>query len=185
MESITIFSDLLKFNSSFLIKSLAGIPDESYFIRPEKRGNPLMWLLGHIIVNRGEIVEILGGEPRLGNLADLFARGTYPQGNSSVYPSPEEMIARLAKISSLTDHLLKNVDPGLMDKASWGKFETVGQNLAFSYMHETHHLGQITYIVNLPGIKNVKKPSTIFKKPEERKNSTAKILISNLKSVFA
>jgi len=80
MQLINTLAELLRFNAGYLSKSLENIPDASYFVKPEKRGNPLIWLLGHVVVNRGEILEIIGGNPAIGTLADLFARGTKPGG---------------------------------------------------------------------------------------------------------
>jgi len=183
MQAINIFGELFRFNAGYLARELEKVPDEKYYIRPEKRGNPLIWLLGHLVVNRGEIVEILGGNPTVGNLLDLFARGTKPTSNSSVYPRPQQLLARFMKLASMTESLLNSCDPNVLDQKSRGQFDTVGQNLAFSYMHETHHIGQITYILNLPGIREEKKSSTNFRRPDMN-SSTAKILLENLKSVF-
>lgn len=183
MKTTTIFVELMKYNVAYLTSILKGVAKESFYVRPEDRGNPLIWLLGHIVLNRGEIIEILGGDPRLGNLGDRFARGTIPANDPSFYPEPSNLIARLIKMSSLTDDLLSKCDPGLLDMASRGQFKTVGQNLAYSYMHETHHIGQVTYIAHLPIIKKGNVSSTTFRKPDE-KNSTTKIILEGLKSVF-
>lgn len=184
VEVTTLFAELMKYNAAYLIKLLKVVAPESFFVQPEDRGNPLIWLLGHIVLNRCEIIEILGGDPRTGKLGDLFARGTIPEKNPSAYPEPSVLISRLIKMSSLTDDLLLKSDPSLLDKSSWGRFKTVGQNLAYSYMHETHHIGQVTYIVNLPLIKKGNVSSTTFRKPDE-KNSTTKIILDGIKSVFA
>lgn len=184
MEAATIFAELMKYNVAYLVNLLKEITPESFFVRPENRGNPLIWILGHIVLNRGEIIEILGGDPRVSNLGDLFARGTIPENDPSIYPEPSKLLARLIKMSSLTDDLLLRSDPALLETASRGRFRTVGQNLAYSYMHETHHIGQITYIVNLPVIKKANLSSTTFRKPE-KKNSTTKILLDGIKSVFS
>jgi hypothetical protein len=183
MHLINTLAELLRFNAGYLSKSLENIPDANFFVKPEKRGNPLIWLLGHVVVNRGEILELLGGNPATGNLGDLFARGTKPQGDSSVYPRPQQLLARFMKLASITDNILKNADPNLLNQKSWGQFETLGQNLAYSYMHETHHIGQIIYVINLPGIRPDKKSSTNFRRPDQ-KSTTAKILLNNIKSVF-
>jgi len=183
MQVINTFAELFRFNAGYLAKSLENIPDGNYYVRPEKRGNPLIWLLGHVVVNRGEIVEILGGNPGMGNLVDLFARGTVPERDPSFYPKPQQLLARFMKLASVTENLLKNCDPNILDQKSWGQFDTLGQNLAYSYMHETHHIGQIIYVMNLPGIRPTKKSATNFRRPTEN-NSTAKILLANIKSVF-
>ncbi len=183
MEATAIFAELMRYNVAYLVKLLKQVAPESFFMRPENRGNPLIWLLGHIVLNRGEIIEILGGDPRVGNLGDLFARGTIPENDPSIYPEPSKLLARLIKMSSLTDDLLLKCDPALLDTTSRGRFKTVGQNLAYSYMHETHHIGQVTYIINLPIIEKADVSTTTFRKPE-KKNSTGKILLDGIKSVF-
>ncbi len=184
MQLIETFSEVFRFNAGYLSRSLEKVQADNYYIRPEKRGNPLIWLLGHVIVNRAEIIEILGGNPAIGNLGDLFANGTVPENDPSKYPKPSQLMARFMKLASVTEHLLRKCDSSILDSKGWGKFETVGQNIIFSYMHETHHIGQITYIVNLPGVRSEKRATTVFKKPQE-KDSTAMILIKNIKSVFA
>jgi len=183
MDATAMFAELMRYNVAYLAKLLKGVAPESFFVRPENRGNPLIWLLGHIVLNRGEIIEILGGDPRVDNLGDLFARGTIPENDPSIYPEPSKLLARLIKMSSLTDDLLLKCNPALLDMASRGRFKTVGQNLAYSYMHETHHIGQVTYIVNLPIIKKANVSTTAFRKPE-RKNSTTKIILDGIRSVF-
>jgi len=184
MQALKTFAELFRFNAGYLASTLEKIPDSSFFVRPEKRGNPLIWLLGHVVVNRAEIVEILGGNPEVGNLLDLFARGTKPENDPSLYPRPQQLLSRFIKLANTTDAVLKGCDPNLLNQKSWGKFESLGQNLAYSYMHETHHIGQIVYVVNLPGVKREKQPGTNFKRLDP-KNSTAKLILDNIKSVFA
>lgn len=183
MKATAIFAELMRYNAAYLSRLLKGVTLESFFVRPDDRGNPLIWLLGHIVLNRCEIIEILGGDPRVDNLGDLFARGTIPENDPSIYPEPSKLMARFIKMSSLTDDLLLKSDPALLDTASRGHFKTVGQNLAYSYMHETHHIGQVAYIVNLPIIKKTNLSSTAFRRLE-KKDSTAKILLDGIKSVF-
>jgi len=184
MQLTETLAELLKFNIAYLVRTLEGLPVEKYYIRPENRGNPLIWLMGHLVLNRGEIVEMLGGDPATRDLANHFARGTKPVNNPEAYPEPANLMKRYIKMASITDHLLKNCNQTLLDRPSWGQFETVGQSLAYSYMHETHHIGQMTYIVNLPSVKAPKK-QTSFARPEDKKVSTTKIVLESLKSVFS
>ncbi len=184
MQAIPILAELLRFNGAYLPKLLKGFPLDSYYVRPENRGNPIIWILGHLVLNRGEIVEMLGGDPKTSDLGDLFARGTFPQADRSVNPEPEHLLKRYARLVALTEHLLVNSDDTILNQKGWGQFESLGQQLAYSYMHETHHIGQITYLSNLPTIKGMKKEATgIFKRPEQ-KNSTTRIILEGIKSVF-
>jgi len=178
-----VFAEMLRFNGVYLPKLLKEYPPESYYIRPEVRGNPLIWLVGHIVLNRGEIVEMLGGDPKTGDLGDHFARGTVPENDPSKYPEPSELLKRFTRLVILTEHLIVRADPSLLDKKGWGQFECLGQNLAYSYMHETHHIGQVSYLLNLPTLKSLKKTPTTFRKPEQ-KSSTTKIILDGIKSVF-
>lgn len=180
MQATAMFSELLRFNIAYLSRTLNGLSNEKYFIRPEERGNPLIWLLGHIVLNRGEIVELLGGDPSTRDLGDLFARGTRPQSNTSIYPEPQKLMTRFLRLSQTTDMLLKNCDPGLLDRPSWKQFDSVGQHLAYSYMHETHHIGQVTYVVNLPALK-----SRQAAEAERKLGSTTRVILENIKSVFS
>lgn len=180
MLATAMFSELLRFNAAYLSRTLSGIPPDKFFIRPEERGNPLIWLLGHTVLNRGEIVELLGGDPATRDLGDLFARGTYPQSDKSIYPEPQHLLTRFLKLSSTTEYLLKNGGEALLDRPSWKKFDCVGQHLAYSYMHETHHIGQITYVVSLPAFKTRQAAEA-----ERKKGSTTRIILENIKSVFS
>ena len=183
MKTTEQFAELLKFNVAYLSRTIDGVLPEKFYVRPEGRGNPLIWLMGHLVLNRGEIVEILGGDPTTRDLADHFARGSRPLSDPGAYPKPTQLMTRLVKLAALTDHLLKNCDESILDKPSWGQFESLGQNLAFSYMHETHHIGQITYIVNLPSVRPAKR-QTSFSRPDDKKSSTTKIVLDSIKSVF-
>ncbi len=182
MLSSAIFAELLKFNIAYLSRTIEGVSQEKYYIRPEGRGNPLIWLMGHLVLNRGEIVEILGGDPSTRDLGDFFARGTRPLNDPTAYPQPQKLMTRYVKLAAITDHLLKSCDDAIFDKPSWGQFDTLGQHLAYSYMHETHHIGQVTYLVNLPSIRAARKSSLARQEPT--KNSTTKIVLDSIKSVF-
>ena len=186
MQAISMIGELLRFNAGYLHKMVAELPTDAWFVKPANRCNPIIWIYGHIIINRGEIIEVLGGDPNNGILADHFARGTVPAADSSVYPEPQKLVARLNKMMLLTDQLIKSCDPAILDNPSWGNFESVGQNLAFSYMHETHHIGQISYVCKLPEVKSVapKKAGT-FDKHVKPNNTTTKIILENIKSVFS
>jgi hypothetical protein len=193
MQAISMIGELLRFNAGYLHKMVSELPTEAWYVKPANRCNPIIWIYGHIIVNRGEIIEVLGGDPNNGNLPDLFARGTHPAADRSVYPEPLKLASRLNKMMLLTDQLIKSCNPDILDNPSWGNFESVGQNLAFSYMHETHHIGQISYIRTLPEVKSAeqkkassqKKNIAFDKHINGKNNTTTKIILDNIKSVFS
>jgi hypothetical protein len=178
------FAELLKFNVAYLARTIDGVQFEKFFVRPEGRGNPAIWILGHLVLNRGEIVEMLGGDPSTRDLGDLFARGTHPLSDSKAYPKPSQLMTRYIRLAGLTDQILKDCGDNILGRPAWGQFDTLGQSLSFSYMHETHHIGQITYLVNLPSVRAPKK-QTAFARPEQKKDSTTKIVLDSIKSVFS
>jgi hypothetical protein len=178
------FAELLKFNVAYLARTIDGVEFEKFFVRPEGRGNPAIWIMGHLVLNRGEIVEMLGGDPSTRDMGDLFARGTHPVNDPRAYPKPAQLMTRYIRLAGLTDQILKDCGDEILSRPSWGQFDSLGQSLSFSYMHETHHIGQITYLVNLPSVRAPKK-QTSFARPEQRKESTTKIVLDSIKSVFS
>ena len=71
MQTTPILAELFRFNGAYIPKLLKAFSPESFFVRPEHRGNPMIWLLGHVVLNRGEIVEMLGGDPQTADLGAL------------------------------------------------------------------------------------------------------------------
>src|SRR5438045_5432397 len=56
-------------------------------------GNHPLWVLGHITFIEGNVPHVLFGEPNpVERWAPLFAAGTEPRADASIYPSFEELL---------------------------------------------------------------------------------------------
>lgn len=124
-----------------------GITSEQALQPTCNGGNPVNWILGHILAER---VEALGraNQDDLSQIPDL---SQYTTGNSPIPQRfiPFEDLKDLVPVtfgmlqvafSALTEDELAEIQPGTMV----GKTHTLGQAL-FSYtQHEMYHIGQIS-----------------------------------------
>ncbi len=182
MESANIISDLFRYNTGYLIKHLTSIDKSRLFIRPNQRHNPIIWIIGHIVVSRGSIVELLGDEPNIANYSKYFASGTKPLNDPSEYPHIDEVMGMMGKLGT---KLVRHINQGgesLLGKQIWGTYDNIGKYIVNGYIHETYHVGQITYLLNLTAKMSTAQPTLRF--AAKKKNSTGKVLLNSLKSVL-
>lgn len=182
MEITTMISDLFKYNTGYLAKHLNAIDNSRLFIRPMQRFNPIIWILGHIVISRASLLEILGEETNLREFHDLFSSGTTPLNDPSGYPNIDEIMGRLGKLgTSLVRHINEGGE-NLLNTQAWGDYENIGKYLINGYIHETYHVGQISYLLNLTA--KLESSKTKLSLGSRKKDSTGKFLISSLKSVL-
>lgn len=182
MESINLITDLFKYNTGYLMKHLMPIDKSKLFIRPSIKLNPAIWIFGHIIVSRGSLIELLGGEPSYWELNQYFNSGTRALNDPSEYPPFDEIMVALGKLGKKLNQLIIEGGDVLLNKQVWGNYDTIGKHVLSGYIHESYHIGQITYLLN-----QIEKSSTMqsrLKSFKRRNNSTGKILLDNLKSVL-
>jgi hypothetical protein len=114
-------------------------------------GNHTLWCLGHLAWIEGGIPKILFGEPNpVEHWAPLFASGTQPRGDASLYPSFDEVLAtyrdlrkrNLRLLDELGDDALdrvpKDIPPGFEDA-----MKTFGHTLLLITLHNMVHYGEI------------------------------------------
>jgi uncharacterized damage-inducible protein DinB len=133
-------------NTDLVKKATEGIPPNQWVQTPGESSNHMLWILGHLIWCRGNILKTLGAEGAA-PWGSLFARGTKP-ASTDHYPSIEEIRKTWV---DLTDRLvagLSNVPAEVLakphDKPTFdGK---TGGFIAFLAFHETYHAGQLGYL---------------------------------------
>ena len=182
MHTNILIGDLIKYNSRYLLKKLGGIDKSKLFIRPNHNLNPLIWIFGHIVFSRADMVELMGLDPQAGELAEFFASGTFPRNDPAEYPHIDELAASLERLGDQIADLLHEGGDKLLSRRAWGKYDTVGKHIVSGYIHEGYHVGEINYLNNLldKGYLN----SSRLNLATRKKNSTGKILLDNLKSVL-
>ena len=122
---------------------------EQSLLGPGPQGNCANWVVGHIVTNRGYILEMLGEKPIWEEAATApYQRGSGPLPKSAAKPFPEILEAldrsqeRLAAgLSRLSDQ-----DLGPDDVK-----ESLGRKLAFFQFHEAYHAGQLGLLRRVAG----------------------------------
>ena len=120
--------------------------------QPTSRGgNHPMWVIGHLAFFEGSMAHVLLGEPNpVEHWAPLFATGSTPSSDASVYPPFDEVLATFRRLRARNLKLLDEIgDTGLDRKPANvpGGFENVfltfGHTLLVIALHQMVHYGQI------------------------------------------
>lgn len=139
IETITIFT----YNSHALKTNMTGITQQESLVPPSNGGNSINWILGHIVVERDEMMEDMGLE-KICN--DLITKA-YLSGSTSINKEEAWDITGLLKLFDdsqeiITKHL-ETLD--LEDQIDKKK------NYAGFAFHEAYHIGQIGILRRMLG----------------------------------
>jgi uncharacterized damage-inducible protein DinB len=138
-----------QFNSRTLKETVSDLSPEEWLKRPDDKLNHIAWIVGHMAYCRGRILHFIGTEWAPPALEELFIRGSKLQPDSA-YPLPESLLrlwsesgrAMAAAFESVPEDLL--AQPAPQGRTSLdGK---VSGMLGFMAIHETYHLGQVSYL---------------------------------------
>lgn len=139
---------MFKANTDIVNKAIADVDAEHWFKNPGDDSNHLMWIMGHLVVHRGQTLKILGVDWN-NQWASLFARGAERLADAE-YPSAEEMRAAWQDVSAHLSAALQQPSPDLLAKDAPKGPPTfdgkVGGTVAFYAFHDTYHVGQISYV---------------------------------------
>jgi uncharacterized damage-inducible protein DinB len=135
-------------NTGMLEKMVDDLSPEEWLRHPDGNPNHIAWIVGHVIWTRGRLLARLGTEwskPWL----DLFGRGS-KCGDEVAYPSKDTLLDAWRESSTVLDSALENVaDEYLAQPSVQGPPSTDGNQsgvVNFLAIHETYHLGQISYL---------------------------------------
>jgi uncharacterized damage-inducible protein DinB len=137
-------------NSDLLTKSHAGLTDEEWLRRPGESSNHLLWITGHLIAVRGNLLRILGQHPAWSRpWLPLFARGA-KLVDPSQYPSPEEIRLAWLDVSAALAAAFEQASPEALSAPPPDKLPsfdgTISGAISFLAYHETYHIGQAAYL---------------------------------------
>src|SRR5215208_5689843 len=90
-------SGMFSANSDIISKAIADVRHEDWFRAPGDDSNHLMWLLGHVVIHRRQVLKTLGREWD-SSWASLFARGTQRLDDAE-YPTIDERRVAWQQIS--------------------------------------------------------------------------------------
>jgi uncharacterized protein YndB with AHSA1/START domain len=153
VSSIEFIKQSLQFSTNVFL-SLAEDLRDAPMAAPFDGGNHATWCVGHLAYSEGALCSmIFGGENPLARWKELFAAGTTPSDDASVYPAYNELMDQfksmrqrtLERLDALTDaDLAKPPAPSQAPaNAPGGAFQTIGSVLSILILHPMHHRGQL------------------------------------------
>jgi uncharacterized damage-inducible protein DinB len=138
-----------QFNSKTLRESVSDLSPDEWLRSPDDKLNHIVWIVGHMAYCRGRILHFIGTEWAPPELNELFNRGSKLQPGS-VYPSPEWLLNTWSESGHAMAHAFENISENLLAQpATQGPPSLDGKlsgMLGFMAIHETYHLGQISYL---------------------------------------
>jgi uncharacterized damage-inducible protein DinB len=131
-----------------------GLSNADSLIQLPFRGNCLNWVLGHILVGRNRVLELLG-EPQLWGEAEKarYRTGSDPVTIEAQALPLERLLADLDRSQEQIAAALESVSPAYLaePEESGGDDQSRGQAVAFHHWHETYHTGQLELLRQLAG----------------------------------
>jgi uncharacterized damage-inducible protein DinB len=145
---IAAAADNYRMNTDMLTKMVSDLSPEEWLRHPDGNVNHIAWIVGHVIWTRERLLARLGREwpqPWL----ELFGRGA-KCGPDITYPSHDTLLEAWRESSTVLENALENVtDAFLAEPSVKGPPSTDGKQsgvVNFLAIHETYHLGQISYL---------------------------------------
>ena len=139
---------MFRANTDIINKAIGDIRDEDWFRQPGDESNHLLWLLGHVVVHRGEVLKTLGVDWN-SSWEGLFARGA-ERIDHAEYPSIADIRAAWTDVSEkLRGALREPAEEVLAKPAPEGppSFDKkLSGTVAFYALHDTYHAGQLCYL---------------------------------------
>lgn len=142
----------LQTNHWLVQKQAEGLSHEDSLLQLPFRGNCFNWVLGHIIVSRHTMLQLVGESP-LWQQPDLerYKRGSEPVTSPEQGLRFEQMLETLQTINERLVAALGRLSPADLEIVSNGDESTIGEQLEGLTWHETYHVGQTEILRQLAG----------------------------------
>ena len=153
MERGHLWRSCFKLNLRMLEMNSAGITDDMAGRRPAEGVSSPAWIMGHLTYSRRSLIARLGGSMA----EEPIWKENYSRGGSGEVSHLG--FAALCQAFSATDEGRLAAPPGGQDwelptpNQFCGSGQRLEQLVAFLYMHECYHLGQIGLMRKLYGLK--------------------------------
>ena len=142
----------IEFARVYTLRLLEDLTDDEWFWSPPEYSTHIAWQVGHIAMSeygltmfqqRGRLTE--DRELMSGKYRKLFLRGTKPNLDRSVYPSPSEILEVLDRVHQQMRAEVPTFDAILDDEVGppHAAYGTKYGALLFTSNHEMLHAGQI------------------------------------------
>jgi hypothetical protein len=146
---LTFLVHQLRLNNLLLGQSLRGLDDADIRKPPIKNSNSMLWLLGHLISSRYNMLSISGSE--LSNpLGEKFNRGAELTDADS-YPDTKELKQLFSTVgATIEEHFELLTEDELAADCPIDRYpvpdKSVFGGLNFLTWHEGYHIGQLAFL---------------------------------------
>lgn len=151
MPQARLLSRLFEMNYGALFRNLEGISREEALVRPERGGNCINWVTGHIVASRNKVLTLLDQHPIWpAPLAHLYS-GREDSGWTVETAADFDIIrADLARSQKSIMAALDGTDARHLSKRS-DNGRTLAEVLSFFQFHEAYHAGQVGVLRRIVG----------------------------------
>ena len=144
----SIIQGMFKTNADIFEKVTQSVPAEQWLTQPCSDSNHLTWVAGHVVVHRAIVAEMLGAQWSA-PWRKLFVRGAQRVAPDQ-YPNADELRCAWNEVSEKLAACLSNATEEDLAKPAPQGVPTmdgkVGGFVAFLCLHETFHVGQLSYL---------------------------------------
>lgn len=144
---------LFKTNHWVVTHQTDGLTHEDSLLQLPFRGNCLNWVLGHVLVSREQVLEMLGIE---GSWTEAeIAR--YKYDSEPITAADDPAILPFERLLADFEHTQKQLADGFAEVSEQQLAEadknnrSVAERILFLAWHEGYHLGQMEYLRQLAG----------------------------------
>ena len=134
-------------NVQIIKNQVDGLSHEDCLIQLPFRGNCMNWIIGHLVLNRNNILILIEAESLIDPISvERYKRDSDPiTEESSDILSLDILMELLDQAQGNIANLLQGMTPDKLQRkvAFFGNREmTVGEWLIFFYFHDSYHTGQ-------------------------------------------
>ena len=157
MISPEYLASSLSRNVQILKSQVDGLSHEDCLIQLPFRGNCMNWIIGHLVLNRNNILILLEAESLIDPISvERYKRDSDPITEESSDILPVEILMELLdRAQGNIANLLQGKTPDKLQKqvAFFGNTKmTVGEWLIFFYFHDSYHTGQAEIMRQATGV---------------------------------
>lgn len=134
MTNTEIINSYLEYNYGVLNRALNDITHIESLHKLQETGNNINWILGHIIVSRNAMCNILN----VTNICDEFFEKLFGRGTKGFNDETVQLEKLLNTYNNSQEKILKKVS-----EFDWSKEEKQIKSLTFLCFHEAYHIGQL------------------------------------------
>ncbi len=147
-QDLSTITNMFKANAQIFEKATQDVPSEKWLTRPGNDSNHLTWIAGHVVVHRAMVAKMLG-LPWSAPWEKLFARGA-KLVTPEQYPPADELRRSFQEVSEKLAAALPGASDETLSKSVPKEQPsldgTLGGTVALLCLHETFHVGQMSYL---------------------------------------